>query len=162
MRREAYANGTLRSTGASSHPSASVLHCSPKTRQTRVRTSMDQFHPQRWLAPEAPQNMRRSAREDEQPAAPVRTITSAQRVAHCVRASCGVSVSCTRSASFSISHVRSVSLGDPASARAGSTECACAQSERTTASFIAMFERVCGVRSDPVFEGAASSPEGTN
>ncbi len=160
-----YANGTLRSTGASSHPFARALHCSTNARQTRERTSIFHFHSQRWLTPGIPQNMRRSEREDEHPAALVRTITSAQRLAHCVRASCGVSVSHTSFVSFFINHVRSVSLGKPARACAGSTSCACVQRDRTTASFIAAFERVCGARStsDPVCEGVVGpSPAGTN
>lgn len=163
MRRETYANGTLRSTGASSHPFASVLHRSINARQTRDRTSIVQSHAPGWFGLGVPQNIRRSGREDEHPVAPVRTTTSAQRLAHCVRASCGVSVSRTSSVSFFISHVRRVSLGDPASACAGSIMCACAQSDRTTASFIAALERVCGMRStsDSVCDGG-TSPEGTS
>jgi hypothetical protein len=156
-RRGTYANGTLRSMGASSHPFPSVLHRSINARQTREHTSIVQFHAQRWLVPGVPQNMRRSGREDEQPAAPVHTITSAQRLAHSVRASCDVSVSHTSSASYFISHVKRLSLGDPASTCAGSTVCACAQSDRTTASFIATLERECGARStsDRVCEGVS-------
>ena len=83
---ETHANGTLRSTGASSHPSPSVRHRSANARQTRARTSAAQLHVQRRLGPGAPQNVRRSAGANVQPAAIVRTSTSAQRRAQlCAR-----------------------------------------------------------------------------
>jgi hypothetical protein len=148
-RKGTYANCTLRSMGISSHPFASTLHRSVNVRHTRARTSAGQFHVQRLLVSRVHQNTRRSDDDDDVEDSALCSSTSAQSIAHCVRASCGVSVSHTSSASLSISHVSSDSLADPPSACVGSTARACVQSARTTASFIAAFERVCGARSTP-------------
>ncbi len=154
-----HANGTPKSTKASSQPFVSPCHLSTNVRHTSARTSASQVHVHRILAPRAPQNTRRRAAGSS-----ARTSTSAQSKAHCVRASNGVSVSQTSSDSFSMSHVSSFSLAEPESACAGRIVCTCSQSARTTASFIAELERLCGTRSasDPVGAGAGVSGEGTS
>ena len=137
-------------------------HRSVNTCQTRARTSVVQFQFWPGRAAGTPEHVK---------------VCGGRRAACCsigaherhrawptACARCAAYPFPTSSAPFSISHESNTLLRDPASTRAGSTECACVQTVRMTSSFIAAFKRVCGAgsTSDSMYEGVGASPAGTN
>ena len=137
-------------------------HRSVNTRQTRARTSVVQFQFWPGCAVGTPEHIK---------------VCGGRRAACCsigaheqhrawptACARCAAYPFPTSSAPFSISHESNTSLGDPASTRAGSTECVCVQTAQMTSSFIAAFKHVCGAwsTSDSMYEGVGASPAGTN